>query len=209
LISVAAGALAAFVYARFGPQNAASPAPGSRAEQRRSARVRARKTEAVAPVIPAAPQAAKADHSASASPKPAASQRTSRAATATDESEPTAVEIAQAKAEDAAGAETLSRAQLETMLTTTLSGKLGDRELTSTDYSRLVDAILRIRAAQRVLDTIPESDPGASVRFLHAGVLQAAFAEMTEITGVAPQQLGDVLAGGEVENPGAGTGHPK
>ena len=88
-----------------------------------------------------------------------------------------------------------------------MAGKLSDRELTPSEYDRLADAILRIRASQRVLQGINESDPGSEVRGVYSDTIKGAFAEIEQITGVPPSGWGDVLANQEpVENSGENVG---
>jgi len=121
--------------------------------------------------------------------------------------EPTDVETAQAKAARLAAKETYTRAQIHSLLQTSMQGKLSDRELTPSDYDRLADAILRIRASQRVLQGIGESDPGSEVRSVYSDTLKGAFEELQQITGVPPSGWGDVLAGQEpAENSGEDVG---
>jgi len=179
LLSLAIGAAATVLYGRvFTP---AMPASTERPTQGRQA------ASGVEPPL------AKTErpHAAAATvppPKvPAAGPRAARP-------EPTPLETAQAKAARLAAKETYSREQLHSLLQTTLAGKLTDRELGSGDYDRIADAILRIRASQRVLRGINESDPGSDVRAVYADTLKAAFAEIQDITGVPPSGWGDVLA---------------
>lgn len=211
LLSVAAGAAATVLYARIfssqpageAPKAASAPprgaAPAKKTAMVPKAGAERPATGAAGVARPAAPPAV-----APAAPAPAPANPPAPAAAAP---EPTALEIAQANAARLAAQEPLTHELIRGMLEKTLAGKLIDRELTASEYDRLADALLRIRASQRVLEGIPESDPGAEVRALHVDVLQAAFAEIQDVTGIAPSDMGDVLAGAEpVENPPHGLG---
>jgi hypothetical protein len=104
---------------------------------------------------------------------------------------------AQKTAERLAANETLTREQLHGMLERTFEGKLHDRELTPSEYDRLAEAVFKIRASQRVLQGIPESEDTSAVRALYVAQVKTAFADVQDILGIAPSQLGDVLGSGD------------
>ena len=104
---------------------------------------------------------------------------------------------AQKTAERLAANEPLTPEQLHGMLERTFEGKLHDRELTPSEYDRLADAVFKIRASQRVLQGIPESEDTSAVRALYMAQVKTAFADVQDVLGIAPSQLGDVLGGGD------------
>ena len=69
------------------------------------------------------------------------------------------------------------------------------------DYDRLADSVFKIRASQRVLQGMPESDDTSAVRAIYMAQVQTAFAEVQDILGMPPSQLGDVLGESGEEAP--------
>jgi hypothetical protein len=110
---------------------------------------------------------------------------------------------AEAQAAKLAADELLTRGQVRSTLEKVLAGKLPDRELTLSNYERLTDAVLEIRAANRVLKGIPESATTSELRAARVEALRSAIAEIQDVTGVPPASLGDLLGdtGDAVEAP--------
>ena len=119
----------------------------------------------------------------------AASERSGAPAKASAQAEKTAGRLA--------ANETLTPDQLHGMLVRTFEGKLHDRELTPSEYDRLANAILKIRASQRVLNGVPDSADTAELRAVHVAALRSAFADVHDILGIPASALGDVLGESE------------
>lgn len=161
----------------------------------------------VGPKAPAPVAATAAPSLPQAGPAPAPSAAASAPTPQGARPKPTDVQKALAKATRLAAKETYSHEQLHSLLQKSMAGKLSDRELTPSEYDRLADAILRIRASQRVLQGIDESDPGSEVRGVYSYTLDGAFVEIEQITGIPPSGWGDVLASQEpAENSGENVG---
>ena len=131
---------------------------------------------------------------------PAAERRSSWSAGSDGDSAPQAERDAmrsaahiEAEAARLAAAETRTRNQIRSTLEQVLAGKLADREITPSNYDRLADAVLEIRAANRVLKGIPYSEATADLRAQRIASMRAAIAVFHDVTGVAPSSLGDIL----------------
>jgi hypothetical protein len=98
-----------------------------------------------------------------------------------------------AKTRRLAAREPYTRADLRRLLERVFADKLGDRQLGSEDYERLVDATLRLRAALRVLRGTDESSSTAAVREEQRQTVRTIFEEIEAITGLPPAELGSVL----------------
>src|SRR5262245_44707309 len=72
-------------------------------------------------------------------------------------------DVARAQAQRLASDEPLTREDVRVLLEQVLAGKL-PRDLTAKDYDRLADAVLRVRAAERILQTVEESPETTRVR---------------------------------------------
>jgi hypothetical protein len=91
----------------------------------------------------------------------------------------------------------LPRAEVRHALERALAGRLADRELTPQDYDRLVDAVIRLRTARRLMRGAGESAADSAARDEQRRALLAALGEIEEIVGVPPSALGDALAAGD------------
>ena len=99
----------------------------------------------------------------------------------------------EAQAAHLAAAEARTRTEIRSSLEQLLPDKVTDRELTSASYDRLADAVLAIRAANRVLKGIPYSPETAALRAREIASLRAAIADFHAATGLAPSSLGELL----------------
>ena len=181
LLSIVAGALLALVYFRDTDRNSHTD-PDTRAK--------------IAGSTESAPEPK------SASPPPPAPRTDDLAANAASHGAETAARSkAQKTAERLAADEPLTREELTTTLKRTFESKLHDRELTPSDYDRLADSVFKIRASQRVLQGMPESDDTSAVRAIYMAQVRTAFAEVQDILGMPPSQLGDVLGESSEEAP--------
>jgi hypothetical protein len=100
----------------------------------------------------------------------------------------------------------LSRGYVRGFVERVFKGKLADRELTPDDYERLVDAVMRLHSALRVLRGTGESPANAAALGEQREAVVSAFTDIEAITGVRPEDLGDVLASEDLtgaENLGA------
>jgi hypothetical protein len=86
----------------------------------------------------------------------------------------------------------LSRAQVRALAEYGLAGKLRDRELSPADYDRLVDAVMRLRAALRRAER-ENAHPDDAARSKDRQAIAAALDDIQSITGVPPSDLGEAL----------------
>lgn len=102
--------------------------------------------------------------------------------------------------------DSLSRGYVRGLVERVFKGKLADRELTPDDYERLVDAVMRLHLALRILRRTDESPANAAALGEQREAVVSAFTDIEAITGVRPENLGDVLASEDLtgaENLGA------
>lgn len=103
------------------------------------------------------------------------------------------VEVAERRAEAAAARERLDRSDVRAMLEAALGSMLPDREFSEEEAERLTDAVLRIRAARRVLKRVPPSVAAADVLARERAALTEALADFQEVTGLDPSELTEIL----------------
>ena len=107
--------------------------------------------------------------------------------------ERTDADRAAAKAAQLAANERLSREEVREFLQEALAGKLADRELTPVDYEQLTDAVLKLRAAQRVARGLEENRASAESRTAYREALLDALSEIERITGLPSTDLDDIF----------------
>jgi hypothetical protein len=107
--------------------------------------------------------------------------------------EPTEAELAHEKAERLAAKEPLDRDNIRELLEQAFDGRL-ERELSASDYERLADAFLRVRAAERIIRRVDESAASAELLAAQREVLQNALVEVEHITGMTPSELGEIIS---------------
>lgn len=129
---------------------------------------------------------------ASASPSYAAPSAATRPATwATHtprQATPTAVPSAEARAR-----EPLSQRDVRHLLERASKGKLAGRELSAADQARLTDAVVRLEEVARNLRATDRATATADEIEERRESLASALAEIEEITGLPPSELGALL----------------
>ena len=75
------------------------------------------------------------------------------------------------------------------MLRERLAAGAAAQALTDADYRRMTDAVLRVRAAQRALQTVELSRASAEVVAREREQLTAALADLQRASGIPPSQL--------------------
>jgi hypothetical protein len=108
-------------------------------------------------------------------------------------SAPSEVEQAVAEATRLAGRERLSHDEVRGFLQEALAGKLPDRELGERDYDELADAVLELRAAQRVARGMEDSVASAETLATNREAILASLAAIERITGIASIDLGGIF----------------
>jgi hypothetical protein len=107
----------------------------------------------------------------------------------------------------------LSRKDVRALVERVFKGKLADRELAPRDYDRLVDAVMRLRSALRVVRRGGESPADGAALDRHREAVRSALTEIEAITGVPPSELGNVLESDDdsiaAENDGAKNPAPR
>jgi len=107
----------------------------------------------------------------------------------------------------------LSRKDVRGLVERVFKGKLADRELTPRDYDRLVDAVMRLRSALRIVRRADESRAGGAALDKQRAAARSALTEIEGITGVPPSELGNVLVSDDdstaAENDGAESPAPR
>jgi hypothetical protein len=91
--------------------------------------------------------------------------------------------------------EKLSPVDVRVLLEQVLAGKL-PRQLSTRDYDRLTNAVMRVRAAERVLRGVDESAANAELRAEHRAILSDATSEVEAITGVELSALKQIVEPG-------------
>jgi hypothetical protein len=103
-----------------------------------------------------------------------------------------ALESELAKADALAAEEPLKAEDVRALLEQVLAGRL-PRELSPQDYDRLTDAVMRVRAAERVLSGVDETEVSAELRAEQRLVLNDATSEVERITGVELGELSKIV----------------
>jgi len=68
-------------------------------------------------------------------------------------------------------------------------------DLSSQEYDRLADAVLRLRAAARKLRTADDSPSGMAIRARERDAMQRALTEIQTISGLQASDLGEAFEG--------------
>lgn len=108
--------------------------------------------------------------------------------------EPNAADVATTQPHVPPERDQLSRNNLRGLVERVFKGKLADRELAPYDYERLVDAVMRLRSALGILRRAEKSQASAAALDEQRQAVLSALANIGEITGVWPSELGNVLA---------------
>jgi hypothetical protein len=183
LVSIAVGALVALVYARNVGRGSGTE-PKVKAMQGEASTVPAVGSSKPKPTIAEPVEQPATEHSVPQAPAHHSDDAAARA-------------TARKSAERLAADEPLTREELNATLKRTFESKLHDRELTPSEYDRLADAVFKVRASQRVLQGLRESEETSAVRAIYMAQVRTAFAEVQDILGIPPSELGDVLGSGD------------
>ncbi|RMF21012.1 MAG: hypothetical protein D6760_10340 [Deltaproteobacteria bacterium] len=97
------------------------------------------------------------------------------------------------RAAAAADRERLDRSDVRAMLETALAAMIPERTFSDEEAERLTDAVMRIRAARRVLRRVSPSIAAADVLARERTVLTEALADFQEISGLDPSELTEIL----------------
>jgi len=87
--------------------------------------------------------------------------------------------------------EPLPRASVRSMLQQQLRQQLPDRKLSTEEYERLTDAVMRYRATQRVIAGMPPSNENAETLIRVRTEVTEILREINELTGVPSNELLD------------------
>jgi hypothetical protein len=172
-----------------------------------------RHTEPRSVAVPAAPAQGAAPPLARVAPSPAPANPPSVARPQPVAREPNASHVATVPPDLPPARDRLSRKDVRGLVERVFKGKLADRELAPRDYDRLVDAVMRLRSALRIVRRDDASPAGAAALDKQRAAVRSALTEIEAITGVPPSELGNVLASDDdptaAENDGAESPAPR
>ncbi len=136
-----------------------------------------------------------------ATPRPTLERPASRTRPAPPAPRRSAAERIEDEAAAALADEELTPEEVDALVSEALSLMLPDRVFTPSERARLAAAVLRIRAARRVLRRVRPSAAAAPVLARERQELTSALAEFEEITGLPPSELTEILEpGGGLSN---------